>query len=76
MGLLDDLKPTQRQFPCKVRDVAASLEQADKDILLEAVMNEDWKYYTLEQVLLKKGLRISQGAIKHHRIKACPCWKI
>lgn len=75
MGLLDDLKAPKRQWPCRVREIAEGLEPADAKILLEAVSNPDWPYYTLEFALKDKGISLSQSTIKRHRLKNCGCFR-
>ena len=76
MGLLSDLKePPKRDWGCAVRSLAATLDKADAEILLDAVLNPAWQYYTLEQELQKRGLRLSQSTIKRHRLKNCSCWR-
>jgi hypothetical protein len=76
MGLLDDLKPPARMWPCKVRDEAAKLDEADSKILFDAVMNPAWKLLTLETALKDKGIVVGQQAIKAHRTQRCSCWRI
>lgn len=76
MGLLNDLQPPARKWPCKVRDEAAKLDAPDATILIDAVMNHEWKFLTLENALKDKGVIIGQAAIKAHRTKRCSCWKI
>ena len=77
MGLLDDMnEQPQRQYSCKVRSMAASLEKADADILLAAVQNEKWTINALVNELAKRGLPITKDPIKRHREKQCSCWKI
>jgi len=74
MGLLDDLRtPQKKVWPCAVREIIASLEKGDAQILAEAVMNPEWKYSTLENALRDKGIRLGQHAIKKHRTKGCSC---
>jgi hypothetical protein len=76
MGLLDNLQPPERQWPCKVRDEASKLDESDAKILFDAVMNPEWKYLTLENALKDKGITMGQNVIKAHRTKRCSCWKI
>lgn len=76
MGLLDDLTPPTRRWPCAVRAMLETLDKSDADVLAAAVMNPAWKYSALESALFDKGLTLSQGTIKRHREKACSCWKV
>ena len=75
MGLLDDLTPPKREWPCAVRTLLGTLDAKDADILSKAVMDPAWQYYTLEQALLAKGITLSQPSIKRHRLKGCSCWR-
>jgi len=75
MGLLDDLEPKAKVWPCKVRDVAATLEPSDGKILLAAVESEDWSVTGLSTALRKKGISVSDVPIKSHRTKACSCYR-
>lgn len=76
MGLLNDLTPEPRQYPCKIRTVCETLEIGDSVILNSAVMNPDWPIVGLSTALNKKGIHISPSVITKHREKACSCWKI
>lgn len=76
MGLLDDLAPVKRTYPCKVRDEAAKLSPDDAKILLEATENPAWSIHGLVSQLNKRGLQINAEPIRRHREKACSCWKI
>jgi hypothetical protein len=76
MGILNDLTPPVKTWPCLVRETANKLEDpADKNILLEAVMDDNWKFAALERVLRDKGISLGQQTIKKHREKNCSCWK-
>jgi hypothetical protein len=75
MGLLNDLTPPKREWPCAVRSMVESLDKDDATILSDAVLNPDWKYLALESALALKGIVLSQGVIKRHRTKVCSCWK-
>ena len=73
--MLENLQPPARHFTCKVKTVAEQLETKDKEILLAAIMNPDWKYKTLSNELAKRGIVIVDTTIKAHRIKACSCFR-
>ena len=75
MGLLNDLQPPGRVYPCKVRDLADSLESKDSEILLKAVIDESWSIIGLSRELKSRGLFISEAPIKAHRAKACSCFR-
>lgn len=76
MSLLKDLAIPKKNWPCAVRSTANNLDTPDAEILLAAVMNPDWQYSTLERALADKGITLSQGTIKRHRLKGCSCWRI
>jgi hypothetical protein len=75
MGLLDEFKqPPVKRWPCAVRKVSEGLEKADAEILVAAVMSEEWPIKTLSQSLKTKGIVLGETPIKAHRSKACSCW--
>lgn len=68
--------PPPNQRTCKVGDVAATLSDTDKDILLKAVMDKDnWPVKTLSRALSERGIQISDSPIYNHRSKACACFR-
>jgi hypothetical protein len=73
--MLESLQIPKRRYPCRVRDVADSLEVKDKDILLSAAENPEWPYIALENALGKLGVTVSQSSIKKHRTKVCSCFR-
>jgi len=75
MGLLDDLTLEKRVSTCKVRTVAAGLDDSDRAKFLEAVENEDWPINTLAKSLGKLGIPISGVPIAAHRNKGCSCYR-
>jgi hypothetical protein len=74
--MLEDLVIPTRQTTCRVRTVSDDLPEKDKPIFVQAVMNPEWPCKTLSNELLKREVKISDTAIKHHREKRCSCWKI
>jgi hypothetical protein len=77
MGLLDDLTPRKGQvYPCKVRAVAETLDEKDRDVLLEAVDSPKWGLQTLSNELAKRGLTLGRWSLENHRKKTCSCSKI
>jgi hypothetical protein len=73
--MLESLQIPKRRYPCRVRDVADSLEAKDKEILLSAAENPEWPYIALENALGKLGVTVSQSSIKKHRTKVCSCFR-
>jgi hypothetical protein len=73
--VLEDLQIPVRHTTCRVRTVSLELADKDKPIFESAVMNPEWPCKTLQNELLKRGVKISDTAIKQHREKRCSCWK-
>lgn len=76
MGLLDDLTPTPRLYPCKIKTICDTLDIEDAIILNSAAMNPEWSVLGLTSALSKKGILLAPSVVKKHREKACSCWKI
>jgi hypothetical protein len=74
--MLEDLFIPVKHTPCRVRTVKEEIPDKDALILEDAVMNPEWPCKTLQNELLKRDIKISDTAIKHHREKRCSCWKI
>jgi len=74
MGLLDDLEPVVRITTCRVRTVMEELEKTDVQILQEALANEvKFSNYRLSVALNSRGVKLSEDAIRRHRLKRCSC---
>lgn len=78
MGLLDGLDQPQppRNYTCKVRMTANTLDEADAKILLAAVEGDKWTLNALTAELAKRGLPINKEPLKRHRERHCTCWRI
>ena len=76
--MLEDLKPpTRTHGSCKVGTVAERLEDNDRKILLDAVMDkEKWPVKTLAKALSDRGIQISDSPIYAHRAKTCICFRL
>jgi hypothetical protein len=74
--MLEDLKPPVKILSCKVRTIAATLNEKDAVIFKEACESHAWQPFVLSRELRKKGIEISDRTIKNHRLKDCSCWKI
>jgi hypothetical protein len=74
--MLENLTPPNRVRPCAVRTMLTQLEKKDKEILVAALLNQDWAALTLAKELTSRGLLISDGAINRHRKEICSCSKI
>jgi hypothetical protein len=73
--MLENLKPPSRTFPCRVAGILETLDDKDKKILTDAVMNPEWQLLTLENSLRDLGIQLSASTIKRHRTRVCSCWK-
>jgi len=72
--MLEDLTPPVRVFPCKVREVADSLDENDSTIFMNAIANlGEWSNNGLAAELTKRGVYISEKSIRKHRRKECSC---
>jgi hypothetical protein len=69
--MLEDLQLPKRNTPCRIRTLKSELTDKDALILETAVMNPEWPYKTLSNELYKRGTKVSDAAIKHHREKRC-----
>jgi hypothetical protein len=75
--MLEGLTPPKRNTAsCKVGLIASTLTDADKEILLAAVMDkETWPVKTLSKALSERGVQISDSPIYNHRSRACACFR-
>jgi hypothetical protein len=75
--MLEGLTPPKRNTTgCKVGAIAATLTEADKEILLTAVTDkENWPVKTLSKALAERGIQISDSPIYNHRSRACACFR-
>ncbi len=73
--MLENLKRPERVYPCRVASLKLDLDDKDRKILEDAVMNPEWPIGTLENSLREMSLVLSGTSIKRHRTKNCSCWK-
>jgi hypothetical protein len=71
--MLENLQLPQRVKACKVKTIADSLDQKDRDILLKAVADPAWAGKALSRSLKELGIEISDTTILRHRENSCPC---
>jgi len=73
--MLENLQPPKRkQYPCNVDRLLESLEGADRDSLEEALADQDgWTASALSKELTRRGLPLTDKAIKKHRWNECGC---
>lgn len=73
MGLLDNLEPQKRKFPCRVRTLAESLSESDAKVLMDAVNNPEWTAKALARELTKRNVQLSDHSVNRHRSGECSC---
>jgi hypothetical protein len=75
--MLENLTPpVKNKGSCKVATVVASMSEADRTILLNAVDDtESWPVKTLSKELSSLGVLISDSPIYNHRSKSCACYR-
>jgi len=73
--MLEGLKPPpNRAYYCRVSQVLADLDQADAEILTQAVADEQsWPAKTLANALRERGVSLADTTISKHRKKLCAC---
>jgi hypothetical protein len=71
--MLENLEPTPKILPCRVRSTIEGLEAKDGEILESAVADPKWTPHSLSNALFQRGLSLSDKAIKRHRIQQCSC---
>jgi len=72
--MLEDLRPKAYSPPCKVRELAETLEEKDAKILMQAVEDVNtWGAIALRNALHKRGVMLSDKPIQRHRDGRCDC---
>lgn len=73
MGLLDNLEPPKKAYPCKVRELAQAMSKEDAKIFLDAVNDPNWPIVTLAEALRARGVELSASPLTKHRKGLCSC---
>jgi hypothetical protein len=73
--MLENMKPTNRQYSCKMKSILASLSEADRKILAEALESPLWNNSALTTALNERGLKVSRYSVDSHTRKQCSCWR-
>ena len=74
--LLEGLTPPRKEFPCGVRKVMETLEPDDQKVLRLSLEDFDsWPAKTLERALKMRGVSLSEGPIRKHRLRTCSCFR-
>jgi len=72
--MLENIKPPVKIQPCKVRQVFASLDDADQKIFAKALKDvEAWSAYALAAAMTQAGVKIGDETIRKHRDGMCSC---
>jgi len=72
--MLEDLKPTKRIYPCRVRTLLNELPVDDSLVFMKAISDEEnWAAWGLHQALKARGIKVTDKAIKNHRDGKCSC---
>lgn len=71
--MLEDLQPPKKIYPCKIRDLAATMTKEDSAIFIKAVNDPNWPIVTLVEALRNRGVDISASPITKHRKGMCSC---
>ena len=73
--MLEDLTPPVMGRTCKVKTVAETLNDKDREILFKAIEDrETWAIKTLSRELRKRGIELSESPLSNHRAKNCVCY--
>lgn len=77
MGILDNLTPSPRLYPCKVRTVLTELDDDDRKILEEAIADtKAWTNNGLARSIQSRGIDLKPEPIRQHRLGECSCSRI
>ena len=74
--MLENLKPSSRQYSCKINTIINELTEADKKILIEALESPLWNNSALTTALNERGLKVSRYSVDSHTGKRCSCSRI
>jgi len=68
--------PRSKAIYCKIADMSAELEEADKAIFMQAIDSPDqWPANALSVQLRQRGLSVADTTITKHRSKTCACYR-
>lgn len=75
--MLEGLKPPlNKVYYCRVSQLMAELDEADQEILNQAIADyQSWPAKTLQNALKERGLTLADTTITKHRKKLCACVK-
>jgi hypothetical protein len=73
--MLENLKPTTRHYPCKMKTILESLSESDRKTLTDALESPLWNNSALTTALNERGLKLSRYTVDAHTGKRCSCWR-
>jgi hypothetical protein len=73
--MLEGLTPPGQLRSCKVGQIASTLDDSDRKILLDAVASSDWPIKSLSRALQQRGIVISDTPLTNHRKQSCVCFQ-
>lgn len=72
--MLENLQPERPIRNCKVRTILEQLDDADANILRDALADKvKWQDYPLSKALEGRGVHVSPNSLSKHRASACSC---
>jgi len=72
--MLEGMTPPKPDWPCAVRTVLGGLTDKDQQILNSCLDDvKEWPSSTLAKELRRRGIVLSDNAIKRHRVQGCSC---
>jgi DNA-binding HxlR family transcriptional regulator len=71
--MLEGMKPQVNKPACKVRSILESLDDKDKQILIQALSDDQWTATALARELTARGIPISDKRVMVHKRKECSC---
>lgn len=77
-NLLKDIlnENTTQQTNCRIREIADSLPEGDKDAFVVAINDENITAPAIERALKKNGYSVAGTTIRRHRRGECSCAKL
>jgi len=71
--MLEGMEPQVKKQSCKVRTILESLDAKDKEILIQALADNQWTANALARELTNRGIPISEKPVMTHKRKGCSC---
>lgn len=68
--------PTPEFLTCKVKTIADGLDEADRAVFVDAIVDPKlWPSNTLSNSLRQRGVSIADVTITKHRRQICACFR-